>query len=69
MNRIGFCFSGILSLLGFITLIITTFTTNLLPSRGHLIFVPQFSITNGLAIFAIIIGVILCGIFYKKSNL
>ncbi|GKX29029.1 hypothetical protein SH1V18_15090 [Vallitalea longa] len=81
MNKIGFLLSGLLTLIGFITLNLTSFTNKLLPKIGRMIFELSssgsytqsdykifFASTNSLALFEIIIGLGLCVFFYIKIS-
>ena len=81
MNKIGFLLSGLLTLIGFITLNLTSFTNKLLPKIGKMVFELSssgsysvsyykiaFASTNSLAFFEIIIGLGLCLFFYIKNS-
>lgn len=68
MNKIGFCLSGILVILGCIGLIMTTFTMDYLSVQSNIAYTPHFQLTNNLSISIIILGIILCYIFNKKSK-
>lgn len=81
MNKLGFILSGLLTLLGLITIGITSFTTKLLPKIGWMVFKlsspgsyteSNYSITftslNSIATFEIIIGLVLCIFFYWRST-
>lgn len=80
MNKVGFLLSSLLALLGFITLNIISFTTNILPKIGLMVFklaggsyspndyIIAFTSTNTLALFEIIIGLGLCVFFYTRIS-
>lgn len=77
MNRIGFLLSGLLSIIGIITLMVTSFTTKIIPKIGYMVYQSaaagsytpsnyaiSFDYCNKIAIIAIIVGIVLSLFFY-----
>lgn len=80
MNKIGFIFSCLTTLIGAVTLLITSYTNSILPKIGYLLFnmyggsystsnyqVP-FGVTNIIAIVMILIGVTISSYLYLKDK-
>jgi hypothetical protein len=79
MNKLGFCFSCIASLLGVSTLILTQIINKLMPKIGYVVFqaaghsyatsdyLINFKLVNNIAIVLIIGGIVMAYKFYKKE--
>ncbi|MCF8008466.1 MAG: hypothetical protein K9K32_01760 [Halanaerobiales bacterium] len=81
MNKIGFLFSGIISLIGLITIILTKVVQLVMPYIGRAafqaaaagIYIPEnyninFSFIQNSSIFLIILGIVLSMFFYRSES-
>lgn len=81
MNKIGFCLSGIMSLICLIGMLINTFIIGLTPTIRQIVyyftkfnsnykeFLPNFSSSYAVCTIFFIIGICLCIMFYRKEKL
>ncbi|WP_458787350.1 hypothetical protein [Vallitalea sediminicola] len=82
MNKIGFCLSGIMSLICLIAMLINAFIIGLTPTIGQIVwnfsrfttyhykdFLPNFSSSYAISIIFFIISFCLCIMFYIKEKM
>lgn len=81
MNKIGFCLSGIMSLICLIAMLINAFIIGLTPTIGETVwkfsqfgsyhytdFLPNFSSSYTISIIFFILGIGLCILFYIREK-